>query len=63
MTLLSESFIPQTAESLGLQGRRLEVLGALVRQAPVRRVSYPEGYDRLPRVRDRIIRDLEEDGG
>lgn len=63
MTLLSESFIPQTAESLGLQGRRLEVLGALVRQAPVRRVSYPEGYDRLPRVRDRIIRDLEEDDG
>ncbi|MDQ3509400.1 MAG: hypothetical protein M3494_15555 [Actinomycetota bacterium] len=62
MALLSESFIPQTAEALGFQRRRMEILASLVRGTPVRRVSYPEGYDRLPKVRDRILEDLEEDG-
>jgi hypothetical protein len=62
MALLAESFIPQTAESLGLSRERLAILGSLVSRTPVRRISYPEGYDRLPRVRGRILEDLGENG-
>lgn len=58
ITLVAQSFVPNTVEALGLQPQRMGVLTALVSQAPVRKISYPEGYQHLPRVRKAILDDL-----
>jgi len=58
MTLIGQSFVPNTAEALGLGRQRLDLFAALVSQIPVRRVVYPEGYRYLPRVREAILEDF-----
>lgn len=58
MSLVSQSFIPHTVEGLGLQPSRLSFFAPLVRQVPVRRIVYPEGYEHLPSVRQHILNDL-----
>ncbi len=58
MTLVRQSFVPNTVEALGLQPQRLGFFAPLVSQIPVRRVVYPDGYDHLPEVRRAILADL-----
>jgi hypothetical protein len=58
MSLLGQSFIPNTVEALGLRANRLGLLAQMVSQVPVRRVVYPDGFDYLPSVRQAIIDDL-----
>jgi hypothetical protein len=57
--LLRHSFTPLLVEAAGLQAGRFDRLARLVRQVPVRRLSYPSGFDRLPGVAEAILRDLE----
>jgi hypothetical protein len=58
MALLGQSFIPQIIEATGLQPQRLGFFASLVSQVPVRRIAYPDGYDRLSEVRRAILDDL-----
>jgi hypothetical protein len=58
MSLVGQSFVPHTVEALGLQSRRLSFFTRLLSQVPVRRITYPEGYARLPQVRRDIFDDL-----
>lgn len=48
--LLRLSFAPHLPEAAGLQPGRLERFARLVEAVPVRRLSYPPGYDRLEQV-------------
>ena len=64
---LSEAYVRLLDQTFRLditdkERMRLEVsqLGDLVRAIPVRRLSYPRDYDALPRVRQAILRDLEQ---
>jgi len=57
--LVRHSFSPFLVEAAGLQPGRFDRLARLVRQVPVRRLSYPSGFDRLPGVAEAILRDLE----
>lgn len=58
MMLLGQSFVPHTVEGLGLQPRRLSFFAPLVVQVPMRRISYPEGYEYIFGVRRAILDDL-----
>lgn len=58
MTLIGQSFVPNTVEALGLQRQRLSFFAGLSSRVPVRRVIYPEGFRYLPRVRQAILDDL-----
>lgn len=49
-SLLSNSFTAGIVEALGGQQERMEFFSRLVRQVPVRRLHYPEGFHHLPRV-------------
>lgn len=57
--LLRHSFTPLLVEAAGLQPSRFDLLSRLVLQVPVKRLSYPSGFDRLPRVVETVRRDLE----
>ncbi len=57
--LARHSFAALLMERLGRQGARLRVFGRVVREAPVRRLRYPAGFDRLPIVRDAVLADLD----
>lgn len=57
--LLRHSFTPLLVEAAGLQPARFDLLSRLVLQVPVKRLSYPSGFDRLPRVAEAVRRDLE----
>ncbi|MFW5973083.1 MAG: hypothetical protein ACOCTG_03750 [Bacteroidota bacterium] len=54
-TLLANGFIPGIAERLSMQHRRIPVLSQLVLSAPMYEVSYPSGFETLPRVREAIL--------
>jgi hypothetical protein len=57
--LLRHSFAPRLVEAAGLQTARFDRLARLVLQVPVRRLVYPSGFDRLPRVAEAVRLDLE----
>ncbi|HKH43126.1 MAG TPA: hypothetical protein VKM72_00495 [Thermoanaerobaculia bacterium] len=57
--LLRHSFTPLLVEAAGLQPARFDLLSRLVLQVPVKRLRYPSGFDRLPRVAEAVRRDLE----
>jgi hypothetical protein len=57
--LVRHSFSPYLVEAAGLQPSRFDFFARLVREVPVRRLSYPSGFDRLPEVADAVLRDLE----
>ena len=59
MELVRNAFTARAVEALGWQRSRLMVLGDLVQRVPVRRLIYPSGFQRLPQVRQAILRDLE----
>lgn len=50
LLLLGCSFLPRLVAGAGLQPARMELLGRLVESVPVRRLVYPDGYERLPEV-------------
>lgn len=56
--LVRHSFSPHLAEAAGLQEDRLARFVRLLGQAPLRRLRYPEGWDRLPVVIEALHRDL-----
>ena len=53
--LIRHSFSPRLVEAAGLQPSRLDRLSRLVRQVPVRRLSYPSGFERLPEVAEALL--------
>ena len=53
--LIRHSFSPRLVAAAGLQPARLDRLGRLVRQVPVRRLSYPSGFERLPEVAEALL--------
>lgn len=55
--LVRHSFLPNLVAAAGWQGRRLDVFSRLLSQCPVRRLTYPSGYEHLPAVRDAILED------
>jgi len=57
--LVRHSFSPLLVEAAGLQPGRFDLFARLARQVPVRRLSYPTGFDRLPGVAEALLRDLE----
>ncbi len=56
--LVRNSFIPFLVEAVGLQPQRLSFFARLVAQVPMRRLSYPSGFDRLPKVAGAILEDV-----
>ena len=59
--LVRYSFIsPIIFERLGWQARRLEFFARLVERVPVRRLTYPSGFEHLPRVTEAVVNDLEK---
>lgn len=58
MRLIGNSFVAPIVQTLGLEPRRMELLGPLLSQVPVRRLSYPDGMEHLPRVRRAVVADL-----
>lgn len=57
--LIRHSFAPRMVQALGWQGRRMGIFSQLLRQAPLRRLGYPGGLDRLAAVRHAIRADLQ----
>lgn len=55
--LMRHSFTPRLTEAAGLQPRRLDLFARLVRQVPVLRLSYPSGFENLPRVVEALLGD------
>ena len=53
------SFSPHLVQAAGLQPGRLDTFARLVREVPVRRLSYPSGIDRLSEVTTAVFADLE----
>jgi hypothetical protein len=53
--ILRHSFLPRIVEVTGWQTSRLSMLSRLVKQVPVRRLTYPEGVEHLPHVADAIL--------
>jgi hypothetical protein len=58
MKLVQYSFVPRVVEAMGLQPQRLDLFARLIREVPMRSLSYPSGFEHLPRVRDAILEDL-----
>jgi len=56
--LVRFTFIPNITEGLGWQGRRLDFFSRLVEKVPVRRLSYPNGFEQLQQVTEVILQDL-----
>lgn len=56
--LVRNSYAVDVLDSMGIQGRRLSVLGKLTEKVPVRRLRYPSGLSHLPDVVEAVRRDL-----
>lgn len=56
--LVRHAFLPNTVDALGLSARRLPVLAALVQQATVARLVYPDGVEHLPAVAEAILQEV-----
>jgi hypothetical protein len=58
MELVRGSFLPGLVERGGLAASRLAVFGDLAARVPVVRLSYPDGFEHLPRVGDAVAADV-----
>ena len=56
--LVRHSFTCHILEALGWQSQRLDFFTQLVQQVPMHRLTYPSGFDHLPRVREAILESL-----
>jgi hypothetical protein len=54
--LVRHSFAPHLVEAAGLQPGRFDVLARLTQRVPVYRLSYPSGFDELPRLVEAVLR-------
>ncbi|HEX7185268.1 MAG TPA: hypothetical protein VF756_25820 [Thermoanaerobaculia bacterium] len=54
--LVRHSFAPHLVEAAGLQPGRFDTLARLAQRVPVYRLSYPSGFDELPRVVEAVLR-------
>jgi hypothetical protein len=57
--LVRNSFSAHIVEALGLSVPRMNFFAALVMKVPMRRVTYPSGFQNLSMVRDALFRDFE----
>ena len=57
--LMRYSYLSEIVEEMGWQPARLDFFASLVQSVPVRRVSYPNGFEYLPEVTAALRRDLE----
>ena len=57
--LVRHSFSARMVEAAGLAPHRLELFTTMARQVPMRRLTYPSGFEHLARVRQAILDDLE----
>jgi hypothetical protein len=55
--LIQYSFAAGLVERLGLQPQRMQFFSRLVQKVPVRRLSYPDGYQHLPTVVNTVLED------
>jgi len=55
--LVRHSFSRHLVQAVGFQPRRLDLFARLVMQVPVRRLRYPSGFERLPEVVERLLKD------
>lgn len=53
--LVRHSFAPHLVEAAGLQPSRLDLFARLVQHVPVHRLSYPAGFEHLPRLVSMIL--------
>lgn len=58
--LMQHSFVLRLVEALGLQRQRLNFFTQMAQDIPLRRLVYPTGLERLPRVREAILHDLSD---
>jgi hypothetical protein len=58
--VLGNGFIAQIAEASGLVKTRFAAISDLVNKVPIYRLTYPSGVQHLPRVREEILRHLDE---
>lgn len=58
--LIQNSFAAGLIELLGLQPQRMDFFSRMVRQVPVRRLNYPEGFHHLSRVVDEVLDDSKD---
>jgi hypothetical protein len=56
-SLIQYSFAAGLVERLGLQQQRMSFFSRLVQQVPVRRLSYPDGFQHLPYVVNTVLED------
>lgn len=54
--LVRHSFTPHLVEAAGLQPARLGILARLAGEVPLFRLSYPSGFEHLPRVVESVLR-------
>ena len=57
VALTQNTFITGLAKAAGFQRNRFALFTDLAQHVPVRRLSYPTGFDHLPRVVDAILAD------
>jgi hypothetical protein len=57
--LVRHSFLARLLQATGIQSERMERLGTLVRDLPVRRLLYPAGFEHLDAVREAVREDLQ----
>ncbi len=57
IALIQNSFTAGLVEVLGLQPGRMDFFSRMVRQVPVRRLYYPDGFHHLPRVVEAVLED------
>ena len=55
---LRESFLPQLTQAAGFAPGRLKVFSMLTAKVPVRRLTYPAGFEHLNAVSARILEDV-----
>lgn len=56
--LIRYSFIAEMVEALGLRASRIKFLATLAMHVPMRRISYPAGFENLEKLRYAILDDL-----
>lgn len=61
--LIEHSLAAAPAAALGLSGRRLDLLTDVVEKTPVRLLRFPSSLDSAARVREAILRDLDDAEG
>ncbi|MFW6288970.1 MAG: hypothetical protein ACOC2Q_04240 [Spirochaetota bacterium] len=61
MNLIRNSFVSELVDATDLRSERLSRLSRIVKTTPVRRLSYPTGYDALPAVHRAVLDDLDRD--